>query len=90
MAKYKFKSGQIAPDISPREDVYNNRFVKDLGNDLLTNTVSRNPSIVYTLPINMLPRIDNERAILNSYMAEFDKLAELQYKYNVQAFDADG
>lgn len=84
------KAGQIAPDISPREDVYNNRFVKDLGNDLLTNTVSRNPSIVYTLPINMLPRIDNERAILNSYMAEFDKLAELQYKYNVQAFDADG
>lgn len=84
------KAGQIAPDISPREDVYNNRFVKDLGNDLLTNTVSRNPSIVYTLPINMLPRIDNERAILNSYMAEFDKLAELQYKYNVQVFDADG
>lgn len=84
------KAGQIAPNISPREDVYNNRFVKDLGNDLLTNTVSRNPSIVYTLPINMLPRIDNERAILNSYMAEFDKIAELQYKYNVQAFDADG
>lgn len=83
------KSGNIAPNIV-RSDVANNQFVKDLGNDLLTNTVSRNPSIVYTLPINMLPRIDNERAILNGYMAEFDKLSELKYQYAVSMFDENG
>ena len=84
------KEGKIDPDLNPIEKVYDNEFVKDLGNDLLTNTISRNPSIVYTLPINMLPRIDNERTILNDYMAQFNKLVAYPYKYKVESFDQSG
>lgn len=84
------KEGKIDPDLDPIENVYDNEFVKDLGNDLLTNTISRNPSIIYTLPINMLPRIDNERTILNNYMAWFDKLVAYPYKYRVESFDQSG
>lgn len=71
-------------------DISHNKFIQDLGNDLLTNTVSRNPSIVYTLPINMLPRVDQERAIFNSYKAEFNKLAKYSYQYQVSSYDRDG
>lgn len=63
-----------------------NLFIKDLGNDLLTNTISRNPSIVYTLPINMLPRVDYERAIFNKYKAEFNKLSKYSYQYSVSEY----
>ena len=72
---------------TPQGFVRNNLFIRDLGNDLLTNTISRNPSIIYTLPINMLPRIDQERAIFNSYKAEFNKLGEYNYVYDVEGFD---
>lgn len=71
-------------------DISHNRFIQDLGNDLLTNTVSRNPSVIYTLPINMLPRVDQERAIFNAYKAEFNKLAKYSYQYQVTSYDKDG
>lgn len=81
------KTGNIIPNIPAVKDVYDDMFIKDLGNDLLTNTISRNPSIIYTLPINMLPRIDQERAIFNNYKAEFNKLCGYDYSYNVSVFD---
>lgn len=71
-------------------DISHNRFIQDLCNDLLTNTVSRNPSVIYTLPINMLPRQDQERAIFNAYKAEFNKLAKYSYQYQVSSYDKDG
>lgn len=71
-------------------DISHNRFIQDLGNDLLTNTVSRNPSVIYTLPINILPRVDQERAIFNAYKAEFNKLAKYSYQYQVTSYDKDG
>lgn len=71
-------------------DISHNRFIQDLGNDLLTNTVSRNPSVIYTLPINMLPRVDQERAIFNAYKAEFNKLAKYSYQYQVTSYDKYG
>ena len=93
-----FMESQVIPDlkagkIKPGVDfpgVKDNRFIKDLMNDLSTNTVSRNASIIYTLPINMLPRTDSDTAILNAYKAEFNKLAKYAYQYEVTTFNPNG
>lgn len=93
-----FMESQVIPDlkagkIKPGVDfpgVKDDRFIKDLMNDLSTNTVSRNASIIYTLPINMLPRTDSDTAILNAYKAEFNKLAKYAYQYEVTTFNPDG
>lgn len=90
----KLKKGEIKPG-TKYEPVTSNKFIQDLGNDLLTTTVSRNPTVIYTLPINMLPRIDQERAIFNRYKAEFNKLAGdnsagglgYQYEYTINSED---
>lgn len=71
-------------------DISSNKFIQDLGNDLLTNTVSKNPSIIYTLPINMLPRVDQERTVFNYYKAEFNKLGKYSYQYQISSYDQDG
>ena len=83
------KAGIIKPGVE-FSGISTNKFLRDLGNDLLTNTVSKNPTIVYALPINMLPRIDQERALLNSYKAEFNKLAQYGYQYRVFSYDDNG
>lgn len=83
------KSGIIKPNIQ-FPGISKNKFIQDLGNDLLTNTVSKNPTIVYTLPINMLPRIDQERALLNQYKAEFNKLAQYGYQYQISSLNENG
>lgn len=70
--------------------ISSNMFIQNLSNDLLTNTVSRNPSIIYTLPINMLPRTDTERSVFNMYKAEFNKLAKYSYEYNTTSYDRYG
>lgn len=79
------KQGIIKPG-TVSEGISGNRFIKDLGNDLLTTTVSHNPSVIYTLPINMLPRIDQERAIFNGYKSEFNKLASYSYQYEASQY----
>lgn len=71
-------------------DISHNKFIQNLSNDILTNTVSRNPSIIYTLPINMSPRVDQERNLLNIYKAEFNKLAKYSYQYQVSSYDQNG
>lgn len=89
------KNGIIKPG-TKYEPVVNNKFIKDIGIDLLTKTVSHNTSIIYTLPINMLPRTDQERNIFNQYKSEFNKLAGnndvggLGYQYNITTYDNDG
>lgn len=82
------KQGIIKPGAYSTE-LIGNKFITDLGNDLLTNTVSRNPTVVYTLPINMLPRIDQERAIFNRYKSEFNRLASLGYQYEVSSYNSE-
>ena len=84
------KAGKIKPGVENFPGVKDNRFIKDLMNDLSTNTVSRNASIIYTLPINMLPRTDYDTSILNAYKAEFNKLAKYAYQYEVTTFNSDG
>lgn len=95
-----FMEGEIIPNLKkgiikvgmnqPFSEILNNKFLQDLGNDLLTNTVSRNPSIVYTLPINMMPRVDQERAIFNNYKSQFNKLAKYSYQYQTTSYDSNG
>lgn len=84
------KAGKIKPGVENFPGVKDNRFIKDLMNDLSTNTVSRNASIIYTLPINMLPRTDYDTSILNAYKAEFNKLAKYAYQYEITTFNSDG
>ena len=68
-----------------------NKFIKDLTPDLFTKTVSSNPTILYTLPINMLPRTDIEQALLDSYIAEFNNLAAYNnYTYEIIKRDSNG
>ena len=83
------KAGKIKPGVE-FPGIKDNRFIKDLVNDISTNTVSRNASIIYTLPINMLPRTDTDTSILNSYKSEFNKLAKYAYQYETTSFNQDG
>lgn len=68
------KNGIIKPGTLPWSKISNNKFIKDLGNNLLNKTVSRNNTIVQTLPINMLPSTDAERNVFNQYKSEFNDL----------------
>ena len=89
------KKGIIKPG-TKTTSVSSNKFIQDLGNDLLTTTTSHNPSTIYTLPINMLPRTDQERVIFNQYKSEFNKLAGsvdiggLGYQYELTTYDQNG
>lgn len=83
------KVGRIKPGVNfPL--IKDNKFIKDLVNDLSTNTISGNASIIYTLPINMMPRSENEKALFNSYRSEFNKLAKYSYQYITRQYDENG
>ena len=77
------KNGKIGDNIIV--PIKENMFIQQLTNDLQTNNVDHNPSIVYTLPINMLPRTDEQRNIFNQYKAEFNKLAQYSYEYKTDS-----
>ena len=83
------KEGKISPNASS-PGVKDNLFIKDLVNDVSTNNVSGNASIIYTLPINMMPRIDSDIVILNNFIAEFNKLAKYGYQYEINSYNSDG
>ena len=83
------QEGKLNPNKDRIQGIVDNLFIRDLQNDLITRTVSRNPTIVYTLPINMMPRIDSERALLNQYKAEFNKLSMYNYQYDYHVYDQD-
>ena len=81
------KRGEVKPGIEYTA-VSHNKFIRDLGNDLFTLTISHNPIIISTLPINMLPRIDAERQLFNSYKSEFNKLG-IMYEYNTFSYNGE-
>ena len=84
------KKGIIKPGVE-LGTIKANKFIKDLSPDLFTKTVSSNPTILYTLPINMLPRTDIEQSLLDSYIAEFNELASYNtYNYEIIKRNADG
>lgn len=81
--------GKVHPNLS-LSSVKENPFIRSLINDELSKTISRNATTVYTLPINMSPRNDQEIALRDSYRAEFNKLARFNYQYTVTDYDQDG
>lgn len=60
--------------------VSENDFIKDIGANLRTNTVSGNNQIVFSLPINMLPRNDSEQVLLDKYSDSFNSLKQFNYE----------
>lgn len=85
----KWVEDQVIPDLKKKFGA-TNQFIRDLGNDTRNNTLSGNGSVVYTLPINMLPRTDQERAIFNIYQDSFNDLASYPYDYEVTKLDNNG
>lgn len=75
------QKGIIQPGIKGHL-IKDNIFVRDLTPDILTSYITRNESIVYTLPINMIPKTDNESILLNNYREAFSKITSYSYKYN--------
>lgn len=94
----RFVETQVIPDLQEGKIglnsmgifVSNNNFIKNLTYDISTNTPLGNPIIVSTLPINMMPRTDQERAILNNYISEFNKLEEYRYEYQYTSRNEEG
>lgn len=72
----------VIPEIK-KGSLANNKFIRDLTTELKTNTVSGNGTIIYTLPINMLPRTDSEIAIFNSYLDAFNEKEIQGYGYRM-------
>lgn len=75
------KKGIIQPGIHwPK--ISGNKFIQDLGYNLVNKTVSRNSTIIQALPINMLPNIDIERNLFNQYKSQFNALTD-SYVYEL-------
>ena len=84
------KEGIIIPG-KQYSKISNNKFIKDLGNNLLNKTISRNATVVQTLPINMLPSTDAERSTFNQYKSQFNELTDgYQYELNSYITDQNG
>lgn len=64
--------------------IKNNSFIRDLTSVLNSKTVSGDETIVYSLPINMLPRTEAEKILLNSYIDSFNQLGDYKYSYNLK------
>lgn len=80
----KIGTGNVATSIS------NNAFIQDLDLDMYTRTISHNPTIIYTLPINMLPRTDSETSLLDRYRTAFESVATVSYQYPSTYYDGNG
>lgn len=75
------QKGIIQPGIQGHL-IKDNMFIRDLTPDILTSYITRNESIIYTLPINMIPKTDNESILLDNYREAFSKITSYSYKYN--------
>lgn len=82
------KRGEIRPGIH-NEEVENNKFIKDIGNSVVNNTILRNPSIVESLPISMSPRSENERSVFDNYRSAFNEIGGLVYEWNTYTYEFD-
>lgn len=75
----KLKQGKILPNNTTAPGVKGNEVIKNLFPQLYDRNVSRNTSINYTIPINMLPRTDADRVIFNMYKQQFNNLAKYSF-----------
>lgn len=84
------KKGIITENQQDVSIIKNNKFISDLVSDVSTNTVLGNPTMIYTLPISMLPKSKNEELILNKYISEFNKLSNESYNYSIEYKTSNG
>lgn len=61
----------VIPELKETEP---NRFIEALVPNKFSRTISRNAEVVYTLPINMIPRSVSEIDALSRFKREFNKL----------------
>lgn len=80
------KEGKVGPN-KELPFVKHNLLIRDLGNSLFTKTISKNASVVLALPINMMPKIDRDRILLDQYKEEFNKIAGISYSYNYTMYE---
>lgn len=74
------QKGNIQPGVTGHI-IKDNIFIRDLTPDILTSYITRNQSVVYTLPIKMIPKTDNESILLDNYRDSFSKITAYSYKY---------
>lgn len=75
----------VIPDL--KDGIYNegsrvfmdNKFIRDLTPIRMDRTPNKRSTIVYTLPISMIPRSDSEKISHAMYKSEFNKLQSLRY-----------
>ena len=56
-----------------------NMFIKSLQPIVYDRNISKNVSINYSVPINMMPRTDQERILFNQFLSQFNNLSVLDY-----------
>lgn len=75
----RLKEGLVSYDNTKSINVSTNEFIRQLSSSIYSLNTSKNPSINYSLNINMMPRTDNERLIFNFNKHEFNKLRTINY-----------
>ena len=75
------KNGVFSDDGTVDIVLRNNKFIKDLSLISYNRTGSKNTANIWTLEnANLSPRTDEERAVVQDYVLEMDKLRGKQYK----------
>lgn len=72
----------LIPYLKDDPNLKDNDFIKDLTADFNNQTLTKNKTVAYTLPIDMIPRSDVERAALSKYRVAFNKLNKAVYFEN--------
>ncbi len=78
------KQGKLSasPNIHTLQSLLKNKFIQNLTTSLITNTPTKNPIVLYTLPINMMPSSDEEYQVFNTYKSEFNKIRDYKWTFN--------
>ena len=86
----RFMEHKVIPDLkrgfdgkSYKEFLKSNEFIKGLQPSVFTNTPNYTSILGFSLPINMSPRSDQEKALLDKYRQSFNELKSSPIKYNV-------
>lgn len=84
------QKGLLKPG-NPWIKISRNKFIKDLGYNVVNKTVSGNNTVIRALPINMMPSTDNERKLFNEYKSAFNELTDgYQYELHHNIIDNNG
>ena len=67
------------PLLQNKPEYADNTFIQDLEAAFNNQTLTRNVTVAYTLPINMMPRSEFEKDALSRYMVDFNRLNDDKY-----------